>query len=95
MNSEYLYIFDLKPGDIITADDYLIFIIAITTPNSDIYHLSKSDHLGVARQRIDKSECRQIYSYNVTNQLFSSSTFRKTDKVSRARLVASFIASVI
>lgn len=95
MNSEYLYIFDLKPGDIITADDHLIFIIAITTPNSDIYDLSNSDHLGVMRQRVDKSECRQIYSYNVTNELFSSSTFRKTDKVRRAALVASLTAHVI
>lgn len=95
MNSEYLYIFDLKPGDIIAADDYLIFIIAITTPNSDIYDLSESDDLGVMRQRINMSECRQIYSYNVTNELFSSATFRKTDKVLRSKLVACLTASVI
>lgn len=85
MSGDYLYIFDLKPGDLITADGYLIFIIAITIPNSDIYDLTESDHLGVMRQRIDKSNCRQIYSYNVTNELFSSSTFNKTSKVLRAQ----------
>lgn len=85
MSGDYLYIFDLKPGDLIAADGYLIFIIAITIPNSDIYDLTESDHLGVMRQRIDKSNCRQIYSYNVTNELFSSSTFNKTSKVLRAQ----------